>query len=210
MAVFVASMLSAKVTGAAVIFHPSPEELSSASAIETTLTFDQYGDFEELGRGRVVLDGIAFRSSNPDSAWTTHDVGSLGPPSLPNVFSTGNDGLDVNTLTFGGRSTDAIGFFLFTQVRFPTLKWLITVEEVGGARKTFPFEQSGANQYYGFTSTLGITSVIVDDDPSDNFIPNAFFDDVARGAIVPEPDSVAIALMSLASLCLCRRRGHAG
>jgi len=127
------------------------------------------------------------------------------------VFGTGNVSDEHYSLSFGpGKSSDAIGFYMFSQSIFPSPTYIITVTDMGGESLISPIALPGGGPaFFGFVSPDGIVSVEIDDDPADSRIRNFWFDNVSRAAIVPEPSALVLWLVGgccLAAYGWCRRR----
>jgi len=186
-------------THSAVTVYVDEASFMTAADVVSTETFSGFGPTDVLGVGRCEVDQIVYTASAAASQWRMAGMGFIEQYR----YRIGTPGAidEWDSLTFGpGQSTTAVGFLLSVTGPYDML---FDVETTSGAVTTVQVPGAFA-VYRGFTADEGIVSVTIRDYPDDGHLANFYLDDVSRGAVVPEPATLAI--LALGGLAMRRRK----
>lgn len=180
----------------------------SSNQIESTEKFEGFGDVITPGQ-TITIDSITYTDTdNPE--WRIAKSLSIQNPSRY-IFS---NSVGPNILTLGENNyVNALGFNLNPFVAaFDTdgniykYKFEFVVEEIDGAITSFlSVPEPSYNNFFGFSSNVGIKKLTVLQPAGQGGETNFAFDDVSRGKVrssttsVPEPNS-AIAILAVSVL----------
>lgn len=178
----------------------------ATNPIVSTETFDEYPEGTGFS-GLVVMvdsvfyDGVAFELD--PVLWY---AGSFPVPSRPNSYNIFySNGSEDNILTFGpDKYVHAIGFWINSYSSVPYFPHdEILVKETDGSVSLFNVSFASSQYlYYGFSSSIGIAQITVQDYAGDSYQWNWGFDNVSRTEIIPEPATVLF--LSLGGLIIGR------
>ena len=187
--------------------YSSEASLQATGTIVHTETFDEFAKGTFFNSPVATIDGVNYTSSRSSGIpltnpyWTVGiDLGVPGYVTAPNDF--GPNDLSNRSLDFGsGNYVLSMGFYMLAGASSPID---IVVTENGGTQVVFP--EAVRSTYYGFVSTDGISRIDFDF-PTGRKI-NWSFDNVSRGAIVPEPASVILLSSVVLAIYLVRERRY--
>jgi hypothetical protein len=180
----------------------------SSNQIEYTESFDGFGEVIAPGQ-TVTIDSITYTDTdNPE--WRISQ-GIFVPTPSYQLFS---NSVGPNILTFGENNyVNALGFNLIPFVssfdadgNSYKFQFEFVVEEIDGAISSFlSVPEPSYNNFFGFSSNVGIKKLTVLQPTGQGGETNFAFDDVSRGGVrsspasVPEPNS-AFAILAVSVL----------
>lgn len=160
--------LSDQVSANLSIYHSESDFLNVAPIVSTE-TFDEFPSRTTFFSPQVVIDQVVYEvdgpcitDEQPNPCWV---VGiQLGPGSVtpPHDFGSTLPNGNEHRISFGtGRAVRAFGFWFLSGAILPPPHWEVIVNEIDGTSTTETVQLVSGQQYLGFVSDIGISTLIV-------------------------------------------------
>lgn len=164
----------------------------------------------------VVPDQIVLNQMDVTYDGVTFDVGQCASRGTPSCWIQSAGGLMSNAITAqtyswgAGNALSALGFTVGSYG--DENSYVLTATEIDGTVTQLLLSMVLPGPFFGITSTIGLRSVSLGDDPADTFASNFSMTEMWHSEIAPEgsPEPGTLALLGLGAAMLSRHRKHYG
>jgi hypothetical protein len=162
-----------------------------SNSIVSTETFDEFVTPTQfpIADQTITISGVSYFSAISDPGWTVSNVFVTSSP--PNVLFA--NALGDRTISFDGGYVRSVGL-IFRAVAVAA-QFHFVVREIDGTLTDFvrlPNDGLTDFGYLGFSSSIGIESVLVSQQQGQGFVTNFTFDDVSRSAVISFSSAVPV------------------